>query len=48
MLCIGAIIENIGYRQLNSFWRLLGIFKLLFNKNTEWGSMNHQGFKKDS
>lgn len=48
MLCFGAIIENIGYRQINSFWRLLGIFKLLFNKNIEWGTMKHQGFKKDS
>lgn len=44
MLCLGAILENIGYRQINSFARLIGVFKFLFKKNIEWGTMKHQGF----
>jgi hypothetical protein len=47
MLCFGAIIENIGFRQINSFARLIGMFKSLFNKKNEWGTMKHQGLKKE-
>ena len=47
MLCFGAIIENIGFRQINSFARLIGMFKPLFNKKNEWGTMKHQGLKKE-
>lgn len=43
LLCLGGFLENLGYRQLNSYWRLLGIFRLIFKKKNEWGVMKHQG-----
>ena len=43
MLVIGAIIENIGYRQLKTVWRLIGLIKFAFNSKFEWGVMKSQG-----
>ncbi|WP_447977644.1 glycosyltransferase family 2 protein [Candidatus Nitrospira bockiana] len=34
-----AILENVGYRQLNSAWRLIGLFRWLAGKNAVWGEM---------
>lgn len=38
-----SILENFGYRQINSFWRFLGIFYWLFGKKREWGTMHRKG-----
>ncbi len=38
-----AIFENLGYRQLNSFWRLRGILRWLFGKKGQWGEMTRSG-----
>ena len=46
LLCIGGFLENLGYRQLNSYWRLIGIFRLIFKRKNEWGTMKHQGIKE--
>jgi hypothetical protein len=43
ILFLGAIIENIGYRQLNFFWRLIGLIKFVFNSKLEWGNMKRHG-----
>lgn len=43
MLLIGAVFENIGYRQLNSFWRLVGFIKFSFGTRREWGRMKRHG-----
>lgn len=43
MLVIGAIMENIGYRQLKTVWRLIGLIKFAFNSKFEWGVMKRQG-----
>lgn len=38
-----AIIENFGYRQLNSYWRLLGFFRWALKKSGPWGEMKRIG-----
>lgn len=38
-----AIIENFGYRQLNSFWRLRGWWQFLTGAKG-WGAMTRKGF----
>jgi len=38
-----AIIENFGYRQLHSWWRLKAIFDLL-RKKKSWGEMQRKAF----
>ena len=42
LLC-AAVLENFGYRQLNAWWRLMGLFHWLFNKNCDWGEMKRNG-----
>lgn len=44
-LGLGAIVENFGYRQLNSWWRVLGIWQFLCKKQG-WGAMPRRGFVK--
>jgi cellulose synthase/poly-beta-1,6-N-acetylglucosamine synthase-like glycosyltransferase len=38
-----AIEENFGYRQLNTWWRLKGLYSQLRGR-TEWGEMKRKGF----
>lgn len=38
-LFIAALIENFGYRQLNSYWRMLAMYQIIRKKKTEWGNM---------
>jgi len=38
-----AIAENMGYRQLNSFWRVKGIFSEL-RRAKHWGKAPRKGF----
>ncbi|WP_235180990.1 glycosyltransferase [Nesterenkonia sp. AN1] len=38
-----AVLENFGYRQLNTFWRAFAIITYL-RKNQTWGAMERQGF----
>ncbi len=40
-----AFVENFGYRQLCSFWRMRGLFQHLRGKKATWGSMERVGFK---
>jgi len=42
-LFVAAVAENIGYRQINSFWRLAGIIGWLFGKKASWGEMKRVG-----
>lgn len=39
ILVFGAFIENFGYRQMMSFWRLEGIVKWLLRTESSWGTM---------
>lgn len=34
-----AIIENVGYRQLNSIWRLIGLTRWMLRTKANWGHM---------
>ncbi|MCW5960913.1 MAG: glycosyltransferase family 2 protein [Pyrinomonadaceae bacterium] len=38
-LIFGAFIENFGYRQMMSFWRLEGIVKWVLKTDASWGTM---------
>jgi len=42
-----AILENFGYRQLSSYWRIKGVFSQLLQKKG-WGKMIRKGFKTTS
>lgn len=42
-LGLGAVVENFGYRQLNSWWRIQGIWQFL-KKKQGWGEMTRRGF----
>jgi cellulose synthase/poly-beta-1,6-N-acetylglucosamine synthase-like glycosyltransferase len=42
-LTLYGVIENFGYRQLVTFWRVLAIVSFL-RKNTDWGAMERRGF----
>lgn len=38
-----AVVENFGYRQMTTWWRLRGTFNVL-RKTKSWGRMERQGF----
>jgi cellulose synthase/poly-beta-1,6-N-acetylglucosamine synthase-like glycosyltransferase len=42
-LTLYSVLENFGYRQLNSIWRAWAIVSFL-RKNQSWGAMERQGF----
>ncbi len=46
MLAIG-LIETFGYRQLNTWWRLRGLFSAM-RHNQAWGPMTRRGFQTGS
>ncbi|MDQ3854959.1 MAG: glycosyltransferase family 2 protein, partial [Chloroflexota bacterium] len=39
-----GILENFGYRQINTLWRARAIVSYL-RRNTEWGAMERRGFE---
>lgn len=43
IMSLVAAFENFGYRQLNSYWRLLGLYYWLRNKEAVWGKMKREG-----
>jgi len=38
LLCV-SVLENFGYRQLNSYWKLIGLWQWLRGTKAEWGKM---------
>lgn len=38
LLLAAAVLENLGYRQLISVWRLMGLIRWLFQKKGHWGT----------
>lgn len=42
-LVAAMLLENFGYRQLNSWWRLVGIWKWLRGGHGVWGEMKRKG-----
>ncbi len=47
-LISGALVENFGYRQLNSFWRLEGTVKWILRTKSNWGAMPRSGSWSDT
>lgn len=43
-LALAAVLENFGYRQLNSLWRLWGLWQWLRGVQS-WGEMSRKGFQ---
>jgi len=46
VLCLWALLENLGYRQLTVIWRLKGLFKYLRGKK-DWGVMERRGLNRE-
>lgn len=48
-LFLAVIVENIGYRQLNSIWRLIGLIQWVIGKKATWGEMTRDSnWQKDN
>ena len=43
VLLFAAIMENFGFRQLNSLWRLMGLIRWTSGKKHGWGEMKRKG-----
>ena len=43
-----VLVENFGYRQLNSYWRIKGCFQYFRGMTHVWGSMERRGFNAKS
>ena len=43
LLLLWAMLENVGYRQLTSVWRLRGMWRYA-RGSTEWGASVRRGF----
>ncbi len=43
MLVVVAIVENLGYRQLVTWWRLVGLVRYLRGARASWGTMTRKG-----
>ena len=43
VLFLVAILENFGYRQLNSLWRFIGLYRWALGRKNEWGEMIKSG-----
>ena len=38
-LVLVSVLENFGYRQLNSYWKLIGLIRWIRGTKAEWGNM---------
>ena len=43
MLVLVAVVENLGYRQLVTWWRLVGLTRWLRGAQSTWGTMTRKG-----
>jgi cellulose synthase/poly-beta-1,6-N-acetylglucosamine synthase-like glycosyltransferase len=42
-LVLVAFAENLGYRQLNAWWRIVGLYRWATQKEGGWGTMKRKG-----
>jgi cellulose synthase/poly-beta-1,6-N-acetylglucosamine synthase-like glycosyltransferase len=42
-LAFAVVIENFGYRQLNTVWRLIGLYRWITQDKGSWGAMKRKG-----
>ncbi|WP_207892103.1 glycosyltransferase family 2 protein [Streptacidiphilus pinicola] len=45
---VGALAENIGYRQFTAWWRVRGMWDALRGAPQVWGAMSRRGFTVDT
>ena len=45
VLALVVIAENFGYRQINSWWRLVGLYRWATNRQSSWGEMKRKGLQ---
>ncbi|NEX60341.1 glycosyltransferase family 2 protein [Noviherbaspirillum galbum] len=43
LLALVVVLENLGYRQLNSWWRLIGLYRWATQSEGSWGTMKRKG-----
>ena len=43
LLAVIVVLENFGYRQLNSWWRLIGLYRWATARESTWGTMKRTG-----
>lgn len=43
ILWIVGIVDSFGYRQLNTYWRVIGLYKWLAQTEAQWGKMTRKG-----
>jgi cellulose synthase/poly-beta-1,6-N-acetylglucosamine synthase-like glycosyltransferase len=43
LLVLFALLENFGYHQLSSYWRLIGLYRWVNEKDGNWGLMKRKG-----
>ena len=43
LLALVVVAENFGYRQLNSWWRLVGLYRWAAQTESKWGEMKRKG-----
>ncbi|MBI2361159.1 MAG: glycosyltransferase family 2 protein [Deltaproteobacteria bacterium] len=44
ILFLAALAENFGYRQMHSFWRLIGLYHWASGAKAHWGEMPRKGY----
>jgi len=42
-LALLVVVENLGYRQLNTWWRLVGLYRWARQQKSAWGEMKRKG-----
>jgi cellulose synthase/poly-beta-1,6-N-acetylglucosamine synthase-like glycosyltransferase len=47
LLGLVVLVENLGYRQLNTAWRLVGLYRWATQKEATWGTMTRKGTWQD-
>ena len=45
LLAFAAVFENLGYRQIANFWRIVGLWRWARGAGSEWGTMVRRRFK---
>lgn len=43
VLLMVVVVENFGYRQLNTWWRLVGLYRWAAQRESAWGEMKRKG-----
>lgn len=46
VLALFVVLENFGYRQLSAWWRLVGLFRWITQREGSWGTMKRKGVSK--